>query len=355
MDVRWSRIAAGMSLHPAALVPFSSLRRPLLLLLILAVLPLVGCDELELPSSEAPNGEMDDHDDQEGGSARKDANDVVRPNEPAGLNPWFDHDWETFPESVEIGLPMAASGAGYFHGSGNFGGFGNVELIDDRDADHGFGKSLRVRLREGHQYGTGVFNWSVASSPEALSHEDHVDLEEIYISVWIYFERHPEDGTWEIPNAAWRTFSINRHVSHDCDGGAVMGLSQRGARGYQPSFRSWWFWGHPGCDVDGGAQTIQDVTPGPELDTWHHLEIHLKRLDTAHGWPSDGESRLRFWVNGEPLVDRTVTHAWPAPARQLHVNLNPSGSWHQGAQGKTRDDYFRISGLYVSGTPYRGR
>jgi hypothetical protein len=268
------------------------------------------------------------------------------PNEPKGMVPWFKHGWQTFPAT----FPSAASSTGYLHGAGNFGGFGNIELAADPDAPHGLGKSLRIRGPEGHPAGSSYFSWSHTSQPYDLGDARHVGLGEFYASFWVYFDPHPDDGRWET-TTAWRLFSINRHVQPSYR--AQLGLSVRASpAGYVRAFDSFWAWGPPTVSHSGGGLTLASGTPGPRVGEWAHVEVHLKRLGTEGGWAADGESELRVWLNGGTVIDSVITHAWEQPMRQFFINTNPSGSFHANSSTKTRDDYIRYSGVYVSGVPY---
>jgi hypothetical protein len=265
------------------------------------------------------------------------------PNEPAGFVPWFEHDWQTFPTS---NTNQPASHVGYFKLVGTNTSLVNTTLIDDLGAPHGYGKSVRIRAPRGHPVGSGIANWSMTSSLNSLGSSDgHTELDQFYISFWLLFE----GADWEQPDAWFRIFTINRHVPKQCVGSSAIGFSlgtnsSRSEPYINPDWKSWRLWGYPTCE--SSSATLREIGSGPKLNTWYHVEFLFRRL-TGSMTSSDphGTSAITVWANGVTIIDGTFTHIMEAPMRQMHINFNPSG----GTIDRTRDDYFRISGIYVSG------
>lgn len=276
-----------------------------------------------------------------GGSARY-------PNEPAGYEPWFEHDWQTFPQSrSELLSHPSASGTGYFHSWGNFDNHWEraPELIDDPDARHGFGKSLRFILPAGHPIGRSIFSWSHRGTGD-------IGLKEIYASFWLYLEPNPADGLWEMPEK-WRLFSLNRHTGGDCTHSTVLGLSlKRYPGGVRGDFGDFWTWGYNQCASASSSTLANSV--GGEVGQWLQIELQLKRLNVGTTWVEDGDSEYRLWINGTKIIDAVVTHSMSKPITQQLINTNPSGAWESSTnrQYKLRDDYLRYSGFYVSGVAF---
>jgi hypothetical protein len=135
------------------------------------------------------------------------------PNEPAGFVPWFEHNWQTWPN--EVNQKMAASGAGLIMSSHyERDAREDFTLIEDPGAPHGKGKSLRHRQREGQRSGTtsGIFNlFNPMNGGTSTSAADQVRLRAVYRSHWVYFEPDPKTGDWQFGNTHMRTFWGNRH------------------------------------------------------------------------------------------------------------------------------------------------
>jgi hypothetical protein len=288
-----------------------------------------------------------------------------RPNEPAGFVPWFVHDWQSFPDGEECVVP--ASGLGYFIFCGVSAHVGRATLIDDRDAPHGFGKSLRVHWPAGMGVGRGVFNYAIRSTPHRTNPdviETAVPLQKWYISTWVYLE--PEaDGNWEMHFDQLRHFSMNRHVT----GGGGSQLATWTFRGELPYTGSSVDWDRGGRmsalrayrlvgrhQYGASSSTIASVTPGLPLGRWVHMELLFDR--TVKSSPlfanadedNVGPVAVKYWANGELLLDQVIDDVnMSYPFMELFFNLNQSG----GISPST-DKYIRLSGTYISGEVYRG-
>jgi uncharacterized protein YjdB len=285
------------------------------------------------------------------------------PNEPAGFVPWFMHDWQSFPDGEECVVP--ASGLGYFIFCGVSAHVGRAKLIDDPDAPHGFGKSLRVHWPAGMSVGHGVFNYAIRSTPHRTNPErleTSAPLQKWYVSTWVYLE--PEaDGTWEAHFNQLRHFSMNRHITGTGKSSATWAF--RGMLPYEGSklvwdgnqrqteTRDYRLSGRECPDCSTTTQTT--VQPGPRLGQWVHMELLFDRTVKAAplfalGDDGVGPVHVRYWENGKLMMDRVIDDAYMShPFMELFFNLNQSGGIAPGTH-----KYIRLSGTYVSGELYEG-
>jgi uncharacterized protein YjdB len=294
-----------------------------------------------------------------GGSAR-------HPNEPAGFVPWFVHDWQSFPDGETCVVP--ASGEGYFVFCGVSAHVGRATLINDGNAPHGFGKSLRVHWPAGFPTGHGMFNYAIRSTPHLTSPartETAIPLQKWYISTWVYLE--PEaGGGWEMHFDQLRHFTMNRHVTSGSEGGrTIAGWTLRGVLPYSGSsvdwekgermdtLRDYRLWGYrcDGCSTSTHAR----VEPGVAVGEWVHMELLFDRTVKppplfATGDPGIGPVRVKYWANGTLRMDRVLDNVYMAyPFMELFFNLNQSGG-----VAPNGDKYIRLSGTYISGEVYHG-
>ena len=280
------------------------------------------------------------------------------PNEPAGYQPWFEHDWSWFETTrANVGANgLAATGTGYFRTWGwsyTAAELVNYNYVSDSSGPHGYPGYIRVKMPQGHEMTQSSFGaFSVASSDASLTAETgHTELEEVYISFWLYMEPHPDDGDYDAP--AWhRLTTINRHYNsgHNCDLRAEWNLYQRA----HSDGSKWWSIRIPErCPVPSAPQRnigSAEWTPGE----WMHFEYVWKRL-TGNMDINDpeGTSSFTFFLNGELIADWETDHRVIDPIRQVFWNSHPTGGdWSiTGGKIKGRDDYYRMTGLYVSGVP----
>jgi uncharacterized protein YjdB len=290
-----------------------------------------------------------------------------RPNEPAGFVPWFVHDWQSFPPTRDDCV-VPASDRGYFIFCGVSANVSRATLIDDPNAPHGFGKSLRVHWPAGMETGHGVFNYAIRSTPHRTSPgviDTSIPLQKWYISTWVYLE--PEaDGMWETHFDQFRHFTGNRHITGQ-GGATIFGWTFRGVLRYEgTSVR--WETGEPkrmaelsgyrlwGYASDGASTSTHATTsPGMPLGRWVHMELlfdrTVKTSGPLFGSGEDGEGpvHVRYWENGELKMDHTVNAFMSQPFMELFFNLNQSGGI-----SPTADKYLRLSGTYISGELYDG-
>jgi uncharacterized protein YjdB len=288
-----------------------------------------------------------------------------RPNEPAGFVPWFVHDWQSFPDGEDCVVP--ASDLGYFIFCGVSAHVGRATLVDDPNAPHGFGKSLRVHWPAGMSVGRGMFNYSIRSTPHRTNPDvidTAVQLQQWYISTWVFLE--PEaDGNWEMHFDQLRHFTANRHVT----GGGGSQLQTWTFRGDLPYTGSSVDWEKGGRMSElrayrlvgrryygASSSTIASVEPGLPLGRWVHMELHFDRtvksppLFANADEDNVGPVAVKYWANGELLLDRVIEDVnMSYPFMELFFNLNQSG----GISPST-DKYIRLSGTYISGEVYQG-
>jgi uncharacterized protein YjdB len=287
-----------------------------------------------------------------------------RPNEPAGFVPWFVHDWQSFP-ATRNDCVVPASDRGYFIFCGVSAHVERATLIDDPDAPHGFGKSLRVHWPAGMSVGSGFFNYAIRSTPHRTNPEvieTSTPLQKWYISTWVYLE--PEaDGMWETHFDQLRHFTGNRHIA----GRTIFGWTFRGVLRYEGTSVRWetggprrmealrdyrlWAYKCDGCS----SSTLATVEPGMPLGQWIHMELlfdrTVKTTSPMFGSGTDGEGpvAVKYWANGELLMDHTVETFMESPFVELFFNLNQSGGISPSV-----DKYIRLSGTYISGELYDG-
>ena len=319
-------------------------------------------DDEDTSDAEDAGDDEDTDDLQDAGDDAGTGDSPEHPNEPAGFEPWFEHDWSWFEkirENVSGGL--AATGTGYFRTWGWTGSndeLGNYEYVEDPQGPHGYPGYMRIRVPEGQPIGSSVGSWSLSSTDADLNDDDnHVELEAAYVSFWLMYEGHPDDGTWD-RSGIWRHFSVNRHISANLNSscvrsGAEIGFSNRSRAQEHEGWQRWWLWGKFTCDnndIDWHS-VPEDVL----VDTWYHVELLWERTEGGMNYPDDfeGKSRMRLWINGTLLTDHEDDHRMLRPWRQWHYNPNPSSTpWDSsGTEIKGRDDHYRITGIYISGMP----
>jgi hypothetical protein len=272
------------------------------------------------------------------------------PNEPAGLTPFFQHDWQTW--TPDHSSWWAASHAGYVGGPGlNSQGNAVTELIDDPAAPHGYGKSLRLTLRENKTTGTGIANWTFLSHPSYPSNDlDHTEMSRVYMSFWLFFEP-DENGKWHSFQNL-RLFTWNRHgQNEDCSGNNLIGarIQNPNAGPVATEWREFDLWFRDTCEQTNTQ--YQRMTPGPSIGTWIQYEVLLDILNH-----DPGEMRLRAHVDGNPTpgIDSVVLIGRLRPDiaqwfRAVHINFNVNGV---GSTNLVPQDYhFRLGGYYISGLP----
>jgi uncharacterized protein YjdB len=285
------------------------------------------------------------------------------PNEPARFVTWFEHDWQTFPKTTDECV-VPASGTGYMIFCGVSASVERGSLIDDPDAPHGFGKSIRVHWPANFPVGSGFFNYAIRST-ERRTNPDRIDtsipLQKWYISTWVYLEPDAA-GEWEMNFNQLRHFTGNRHITGlgrasvfgwtlrgDVVDGSSMDYDRNGDR-----MRDYRLWGYrsPG----GSSASFATTTPGLPIGQWVHMELLFDR--TVKGtrlFSADedgiGPVAVRYWANGQLLMDRVVEDVWMShPFMELFFNLNQSSGVRP-----TTDKFIRLSGTYVSGELYDGR
>ena len=298
----------------------SATTRLLVLLSLAGTLLLTSCDLLDIVGLESGRYSL-------------------RPNEPAGFATWFEHDWQTWPTENER---MFASGVGVVRVER---GVDNFELIDDPDAPHGKGKSLRHRQREGQRTGTtsGTFNLFNPIEGTHTRHSNQVHLRSVYRSHWVYFEPDPQTGDWQFGDNHMRTFWANRHY-----GTSHANVSLRSPSDARPPNRhSTWrgprMWHSTPTQ---GYTGPSDLTL--ELGRWYHME-YLWEPEGEYGVEDGMTSRIRAWIDGELVIDRTITHTITAPFANDHFAM----VWLGGPGGvREQDDFIRFGDIYISGTLY---
>jgi hypothetical protein len=268
------------------------------------------------------------------------------PNEPAGFVPWFEHDWQTMVTDFNQEIP--ASGVGWLRSwSENTNSVfpDNTELVDDPDAPHGFGKSVRIRWQEG-QDGAGPSMFGCLREPYGGSLQNKISLQKWYISYWVYWEPNPLDGMVEMAAGQMRQYSVNRQHT----GRAMYGWTFRSYASDAPRdvFQSYRLWGYPSSG--GSSVTHAESSPGPAVGEWLHIETVMDRTVKAPPlWGSSGDMAIKVWVNGEVLLDTIAGDFYSEhPFLEFAVTLVGSGG-----SIRTRADYMRISGIYISGEEYR--
>jgi uncharacterized protein YjdB len=294
-----------------------------------------------------------------GGSAQ-------RPNEPAGFVPWFVHDWQSFPPDRETCV-VPASDKGYMIFCGVTAGVHHGKLIDDPNAPHGFGKSIRIHWPADHPTGHGLWNWAMRSTPHRTM-PDVIDtstpLQKWYISTWVYLEPMNAHGEWLMNWDQLRMFTGNRHIAAALPGGprTLFGWTFKGGlKGDEPYWSDWAthgrhyrLWGYP--EPDGSSFSIEEGGgPGIPVGEWVHMELLFDR--TVKGEPlfspdsnGIGPVRYKIWMNGELKLDDTREWYMAYPFMELFFNINQSGG-----VSSTHERWLRVSGTYVSGEVYQGK
>lgn len=287
-----------------------------------------------------------------------------RPNEPAGFVPWFVHDWQTFPSDRDT-CTVPASHRGFFVFCGVSAHVDRGTLINDPNAPHGFGKSIRVHWPANFPGGSGFFNYAIRSTDVLSPTEDRIaastPLQKWYISTWVYLE--PDaNGEWEMNFNQLRHFTGNRHITGlgrasvfgwTLRGDAISGSSMDYTR-TGDAMRDYRLWGY--SSPGGTSTTFATAAPGLPVGKWVHMELLFDR--TVKGSRLFDESnagigpvRVKYWANGQLIMDRLVEDVWMShPFMELFFNLNQSSG-----DRPTTDKYIRLSGTYVSGELYDGR
>ncbi len=294
----------------------------------------------------------------DGSSGGGDEDQVVgsaeRPNEPAGFEPWFEHDWQTFPTCRSSGCDMPASGAGWFKAFGTNSNLSTATLVEDSAAPHGKGRSVRILAPEGHPIGSGFFSLSLRSSDVggvSEAQDAATKLQKWYISYWIQFEPNPIDGRWDIRTHQLRQFTVNRQI---VGVPSLFGYTFRWPGAFGPS-NGWGphrMWGRD--SPTSGTVDHFNQSPGPSVGRWHHIEMVFDRTVKspplfAEGEDGVGPMAVSLWMDGVLIRDEFVSDFYAdKPFMELFLNFNPSG-------GETfqRDEFIRIGDVYVSGERYQ--
>jgi hypothetical protein len=283
------------------------------------------------------------------------------PNEPAGFVPWFEHDWQTWPNNRA--QRVLASGVGMIvaspHESDAAGAF---LLVDDPTAPHGKGNSLRHRLRDGQPVGStsGVFNL-FSPKPGAgtsQSYRDQVKLRSVYRSHWVYFEPDPVTNDFMFGIQHMRTFWWNRFYGSARGGNVSLGTPDTFRSGVGPSRAGTWkgpgYWHY---SDDGLKSFYGNMTLA--VGVWYHVEYlwetegnyNARTTDSSYS-NEDGpeglnDGRVRVWVDGTLVRDDRHTIHLRAPLVNDHfgmVFLSGSSAWP-----RIQDDFIRFGDIYVSG------
>jgi hypothetical protein len=291
----------------------------------------------------APDGSADAAPD---GNANDGPSAARYPNEPVGFVPWFEHDWQTWPN--EPSERMYASGVGMIMSTSSASDAATAFiLIDDPTAPHGKGKSLRHRQRQGQHNGTtsGIFNVfnpkPGTPSSQEVSYDAQIQLKSVYRSHWIYFEPDPVTGDWQFGNAHMRTFWGNRFY----------GLSHQAVSLRSPDNPLDQRLNHyAGANMWHSTPTTVYKSARLELPigVWRHHEYLWEpegEFDVANGITS----RIRAWIDGEVIIDRVITHFIERPFGNEHFAM----VWLGGSDGvREQDDFIRFGDIYVSGSLY---
>jgi hypothetical protein len=285
------------------------------------------------------------------------------PNEPAGFVKWFEHDWQTFPATTDECV-VPASGAGYMVLCGVSANVSRARLIDDTDAPHGFGKSLRVHWPADFPVGHGFFNYAIRSTSSRTMPgviDSSVKLQKWYISTWVYLEPMNARGEWLMNWDQLRHFVGNRHIGGS-EVKAMFGWTFKGGiKGEEPYWSDWSgqtrhtrLWGFPAPDAS--TVTHANASPGLPVGQWIHMELLFDRTVKRPPLFSPDEDgigpvHVTFWANSEVVMDTVVEGVWMShPFMELFFNLNQSGGIRPEAER-----YMRLIGTYVSGELYDGR
>jgi hypothetical protein len=283
-----------------------------------------------------------------------------RPNEPAGFVPWFVHDWQSFPATTDDCV-VPASGVGYMHFCGVSAHVERATLIDDPDAPHGFGKSLRVHWPANFPVGSGFFNYAIRSNEERGSpdmRDTAIPLQKWYVSTWVYLEP-SGDGLWEAHFDQLRHFTGNRHIIAGDNGKTLFGWTFKGHSlgqgATQGEIRLYRLWGRKDPDSPSASFTEFSTSGSLPVGRWVHMELLFDRTVKvpplfAVGEDGVGDMHFKMWANGVLMRDAIYPDFYAShPFMELFFNLNQSGGVRP-----TRDHYLRLSGTYVSGERYSG-
>jgi uncharacterized protein YjdB len=282
------------------------------------------------------------------------------PNEPAGFVPWFEHDWQTWPS--EVGERMMGSGAGLLR-LGPSPADINFALVDDPDAPHGKGKSLRFRRAAGTRNGSGSGTFNIyhpkPGAGTSVAYADQVKLRSVYRSHWVYLEPDPVTNDFMFGGTHMRMFWWNRLL------GAARGgnISLRAPNTWDGSSyqRSTVWHGLTNWYIKSVPQAVEflhgNLTLG--LGQWYHIEslwetegrYNSEVTETNYSNNDDeagmNNSRVRTWIDGQLVVDTIITHHVRAPLANEHfsmVVLLGSSSY-----SLEQDDFIRFGDIYVSG------
>ena len=283
--------------------------------------------------------------------AQEEARAASYPNEPEGHVPWFSHDWQSWP--TEHGQRIAASEAGLIRAGRSP---QNFELVEDPDAPHGKGKSLRHRQMEGQSSGStsGTFDLFHPRPDAGDSHrqEDQVKLRSVYRSHWVKFEPDPQTGDWQFGSTHMRTFWWNRYY-HSRGWGNVSIASPHhpATRSYRHDyFRGPRFWYYPAEGASAGA-VLADPEGRYELGVWYQFE-YLWETEGNFGPGEAGmnNSRVRIWVDGELKCDETITQHILTPFANDHFGMVWLGGRTNGElHPRLQDEFMRFGDIYISG------
>jgi hypothetical protein len=283
------------------------------------------------------------------------------PNEPAGYVPWFEHDWQTWPNEPSQRVP--ASGVGLMVATSSASDAATAfVLVDDPTAPHGKGRSLRHRQREGQMVGntSGTFNLfhPVSGYPgQTLEYSRQLKLRDVYRSHWVYFEPDPVTLDWQFGVTHMRTFWWNRHY-----GGARANVSIRSPSGSvvggewvrKSTFPGAAYWYYPYSTADGATSKVYYAQPLTlAVGQWYHFEYLWEtqgKFSLEDGTDGINDSRLRIWIDGHQVHDGIETHWIDRPFANEHFAM----VLLTGVSGKQRvqDDFVRFGDIYVSGVPW---
>ena len=307
----------------------SATTRLLVLLSLAGTLLLTSCDVLDIVGL---------------GSGRS----SLRPNEPAGFVPWFEHDWQTWPNARSE--RMLASGTGMILSSHyERDAAEDFVLVDDPDAPHGKGKSLRHRQREGQKSRTtsGIFN---LFSPKhgagtSIAYDDQRQLRSVYRSHWVYFEPDPVTHDWQFGGYHMRTFWWNRHYGLGHGNVSLRSPPYGEIHSLQRSK----YWRGVGAWHSTPSTVYWHDSEPLALGEWHHVEVlweTVGEFDVENGI----DSRVRTWINGEQVADHSFNHYIQRPFANDHFAMVWSGF---GPSERVQDDFIRFGDIYISGIPYQ--
>lgn len=273
------------------------------------------------------------------------------PNEPTGYTPWFEHDWQSFPPGDAS--RVFASGVGLIRNSSD-----NFELVADPEAPHGKGTSLRHEQGEGQNSGNsgGTFNLfnPKEGNDDSLTREDQVQLRDVYLSYWVYFEPDPSTGDWQFGNTHMRTFWWNRFY----EGGAgtfnyslkspSSPLDQR-----EDHFRGPRSWFYPTDDGSPSHSSLEvAVDEEFSIGRWYHIE-QLIETEGKFGDGSAGvnNARVRFWVDGELKLDVVEQVFLRNPLANMHFAMVFLGNSTDLSE-RVQSDFVRFGDIYISGVTH---